>query len=109
MEMVRRGVRFLENGREWRFPGLLYTNDLVLCGESEEDLRVMVGWFAKMYRRRGVKFNEDKSKVMVLNGEEGLECKVYIDGIHLEHVSGCCYGKSGGIDELATTFPITTP
>ena len=26
-------------------------------------------------------------KVMVLNGEEVLECEVYIDGIYLEHVS----------------------
>ena len=33
-----------EEGREWRFPGLLYVDDLVLCGKSEEDLRVMVCW-----------------------------------------------------------------
>ena len=39
----RNGVSFLEDGREWRLPGLLYTDDLVLCGESEEDLRVMMG------------------------------------------------------------------
>ena len=42
MGMRRRGVSFLEDGRELRFPGLLYADDLVLCGESEEDLRVMV-------------------------------------------------------------------
>ena len=35
----RRGVRFKEEGREWRLPVLLYAGDLVLCGESEEDLR----------------------------------------------------------------------
>ena len=28
-----------------RLPELLYANDLVLCGESEEDLKVMVGHF----------------------------------------------------------------
>ena len=33
MEMGRRGVRFLEDGREWKLPGLLYADDLVLCGE----------------------------------------------------------------------------
>ena len=32
-----------KEGRECRLPGLLYTDDLVLCGESEEDLRVTVG------------------------------------------------------------------
>ena len=29
-----------------RLPGLLYADDLVLCGELEEDLRLMVGQFA---------------------------------------------------------------
>ena len=24
---------------------------------------------------------------MILNGEEGLECEVYVDGISLEHIS----------------------
>ena len=37
-------------GREWRLPGLLYVDDLVLCGESEEDLMVMLGWFTEVCR-----------------------------------------------------------
>ena len=37
--MGRRGVIFMEEGREWRLPRLLYADDLVLCGESENDLR----------------------------------------------------------------------
>ena len=44
---------------------------LVLCDESEEDLRVMVGRFSEVCRRR-LKVNADRSEVMVLNGEEGL-------------------------------------
>ena len=39
-----------EEGREWRLPGLLYTDYLVLCGEAEEDLRAMVGRFFKVCR-----------------------------------------------------------
>ena len=70
------GVSFLEDGREWRLPCILYADDLVLCRESEENLRVMVGRFAEVGRRRGLKVNADKSKVMVLDGEEGLECEV---------------------------------
>ena len=40
-----------------------------------------------------------KSKVMVLNGGEGLECEVHVDGIRLEHVSkfkslGCVLDES---------------
>ena len=77
----------MENEREWRLPGLLYTYDLVLWGESEEDLRAMVERFADVCRRRGLKFNAGKSKVMVLNGEEGLDCEFHEDGTRLEHVS----------------------
>ena len=57
MGMGRRGVRFLEDGREWRVPGLLYADDLVLCGESDEDLRVMVGMFTEVCRRRELEVN----------------------------------------------------
>ena len=33
------------------------------------------------------KVDAGKNKVMVLNGEEGLECQVHVDVIRLEHVS----------------------
>ena len=70
-----------------RLPGLLYADDLVLCGESEEDLRAVVGRFVEVCRRIDLKANAGKSKVMFLGGEEGLECEVCVDGICLEHVS----------------------
>ena len=34
MRMGRRGMRFLEDAREWRLSDLFYADDLVLCGES---------------------------------------------------------------------------
>ena len=86
MGMGRMGVTFPEDRREWRLLGLLYADHLVLCGESEEDLRVMVARFDEVCRRRGLKVNAGKSKVMVLNGEERLECEFLVDGIRLEHV-----------------------
>ena len=64
-------MRFLDKGRQWRLPVLLYVNDFVLCGEPEEDLKVMVGHFVEVCRRRGLKLNADKSKVM-LSRKEGL-------------------------------------
>ena len=41
---------------------------------------------------------QGKIKVMVLNEEEGMECKVYVDGFRLEHVLelkylGCVFGR----------------
>ena len=47
---------------------------------------MIVGRFAEVCRR-GLKVNTGKIKVIVLNGEEGLECEVHEDGIRLEHVS----------------------
>ena len=98
--MGRRGMKFLEKEREWKLPDLLYVDNLVLCGESEEDLRAVVGRFVEVCRRRELEVNAGKSKVPVLNGEEGLECEVHVDGIHLEHVSefkylGCVLDEAG--------------
>ena len=39
MGMGRRGERVQEEEREWRLPGLLYVDDLALCGESESQCR----------------------------------------------------------------------
>ena len=89
-------------GKEWKLPGLLYANDLVLCGESEKEWRAMVGQIAESCRSRGLKQNtgKGKTKAIVLNGEKGLECKLHIGGIRLEHVSefknlGCVLDKAG--------------
>ena len=45
MGIGKRGLRFQNEGRDWRLPGLLFADDLVLCDELEEDLRAMVGRF----------------------------------------------------------------
>ena len=60
----------------------------------------MVGWFIEVCRKRGLKVKAGKSKVMVMNGEEELECQVYVDGVHLKHVSefnylGCVLDEAG--------------
>ena len=89
-----------EEGRECRLPGLLCADDLVLCGELEEDLRAMIGHFVEVCRRRGLKVDAGKSKLMVLGGEERLEYEVLVDGILFEHASefkylGCVLDESG--------------
>ena len=89
-----------EEGREWRLPALLY------AGDSEENLRSMVGCFVEVYRK-GLKVNAGKSKVMVLGGEERLECEVYVDGIRVDHVSefkylGCVLDEAGCSRKVAS-------
>ena len=66
-------MRFLEEGEEWKFPSLLYEYDLVLCGNYQEDLKMMVDHFVEVCRRRGLKVNADKSKVIVLGEGERLK------------------------------------
>ena len=47
----------------------------LLCrwpGEMEEDLKVMVGHFVEVCKRKGLKINADESRMMVIGGEEGL-------------------------------------
>ena len=47
----------------------------------------MVGRFAEVYRRRGLKVKACKGKVILVNGKDGLDWEVYVDGIRLGHVS----------------------
>ena len=59
----------------------------------------MVERFVEVCRRR-LKVNANNSKVMVMNGEEGLECELHVEGIRLDHVSefkylGCVLDVSG--------------
>ena len=96
----KEGSELPGDGRKWRLPGLLYAHDLVIWGDSEVELRAMVGRFTEVCMKRGLKVNADKSKVMVLNGAYGLECEVHTHMmIHLEHVSefkylGCVLNES---------------
>ena len=61
------------------------------------------GTFVEVCKRRDLKFNAGKSKVIMLGGEEGLECEVCVDGMRLEHVSEFKYLgyvlEESGIDE----------
>ena len=87
MGMGRKRVSFMEDGKVWQLPGLLYADDLAQCEELEEDLGLVVGWFAEVCRRRGLRVNAGGSRGMVLSGDEGLECEVHVDAVCLEHVS----------------------
>ena len=60
MDAVMKEVKMgMGRKEEWRLPGLLYGDDLVLFS-AEEALKVMVVCW-----RKGLKVNADKSKVMV--------------------------------------------
>ena len=39
------GLIFLEKRREWQLPNIMYIDDMVLCGESEEDWKGIIRMF----------------------------------------------------------------
>ena len=59
--------------------GLLYADHLVLCNKLEKGLMAMLGYFVEMCRRRGLKVNAGKSKMIMLGEEEKSNCEVCID------------------------------
>ena len=89
--MGRMGVIFLQEERDWRLPGLLYEKNLVLCGVSGEDLKRMMEHFVNVCRRRYLRVNADKRKVIILGGEEILECEICVHEPRLEKVSEFIY------------------
>ena len=60
-EMKKVNLKIERRRREGIMPGLLYADYLVMCGESEKDLRQMVLRFIEGCRRRGLKVNTGKS------------------------------------------------
>ena len=58
-----------------------------LCGESEEDLKVMIICFVEVFMRKVLKVIADNSKVMVSSGEERSVYEVLVDTTRLEHIS----------------------
>ena len=74
MDTVMKEVKMGMGGRrEIGVPQVsLYIDDLFFCGESEEDLRAMLGRFVDVCRGRGLKVNAGKSRVIVLGWEEEL-------------------------------------
>ena len=48
MRMEKMEVIFSKEGREWKLAKLLDAGDLILCDESEEDLRGSLGRFIKV-------------------------------------------------------------
>ena len=95
-------MRFLE---ESRLTDLLHADDLVLCTESEKRPEGDGERFFEVCKKRGLKANVDKSKVMMLGGEEGYEGDIRVDRALLERVSEFKYLRCV-LDNLVQILPI---
>ena len=84
--------------------GFLYSDDLSLYVDLEENLKAMVKRFVEVCSNRVLKVNEYKSKLIVLTKGEGLECEVSVDGMRLKHMSEFKYFECA-LDESSTDDP----
>src|SRR5277367_2527837 len=100
-QVMNKGVELLWRNRRWNLSHLLYADDAVLLAESACDLRELVQCFADVCKRRKMKVNVDKSKVMVFERNGMSQCEVMIDDERLEVVNefkylGNMFEKRGG-------------
>ncbi len=59
------GVRMFDEGRKWVLNSILFAADTVLIAENKSALQNFVSVFDSVCKRRKLKVNLDKSKVMV--------------------------------------------
>src|SRR5215469_12929114 len=81
-------------GVQWRVNMLLYADDTVLIGETEESLQRLVTSFDRICRKRKVRINGDKSKVMRV-GDNGriLDMGIRIGRVRIKQVD--CFNYLG--------------
>ena len=80
------------NGEIWQVNQLLFADDTVLMADSEEKLQRVVKEFGRVCKRRKLKINVSKSKVMVCNrGAQGRNLDVWVEGERLEEVADFKY------------------
>ena len=96
------GVKMCANGEEWLLNAILFADDTALIAESESDLQKLVKIFDNVCKRRKLKVNVDKSKVMVFERSKSevidfkcpyrvrvecpKECKIELNGEQMEEV-----------------------
>lgn len=66
---------------------LLFADDLVLLGESEDELQLLLYKFSKMAEEYDCKISPTKTKVMAFVGEEPVRSKIVINNQVQEQVA----------------------
>ena len=81
-----------ERGTEWMVEWLMFADDTVLIGDSEEKLQELVNEFERVCKRRKLTVNVNKSKVMrVGKDREEIGLNVSMNDIRMEEVESYRY------------------
>ena len=93
MRTLGRGLGMKEqNGHEWEVSQLLFADDTALVAGTEEKLQRLVDEFGVVCKRRKLKVNVGKSKVMVCSRDrQRVQLRVRLNGELLEEVESFKY------------------
>ena len=100
------GVKMSVGGEEeWVLSQLLFADDTALVAESAEQLQCLVSEFGRVCKRRKLRVNVDKSKVMSVEVNVGPSLlNIVLNGERMEVVNsfkylGSCFSSGGGVKE----------
>ena len=103
--VLGRGLKLIDrNENDWEMNQLLFADDTVVVADSEEKLCRLVSEFGRVCKRRKLRVNVGKSKVMRCTKNEGsARLNVMIDGEALEEVDqfkylGSVIAANGGVE-----------
>ncbi len=68
------GVRMCAEGRKWVLNSILFSDDTVLIAENESDFQNLVSIFDNVCKRRKLKVNVNKSKVVICERSRSEHC-----------------------------------
>ena len=91
--VMHRGLPMIgEDGREWQINQILFADDTALVAVTEERLQMLVEAFNTVCKRRGLKVNVGKSKVMMCDRDGSQRSlNVTMEGERLEQVDSFKY------------------
>ena len=98
------GVVLGEGGERWRINHIMFADDVVLMGDSDKELQEMVSKFEEMCRRRKLRVNVNKSKVMRMGKRRSSPLEIKLEGGSLEEVEvfrylGVDLAADGGMEK----------
>ena len=103
--VLGRGLKLRDrNECDWELNQLLFADDTVVVADSEEKLCQLVSEFGRVCKRRKLRVNVGKSKVMrCTRNEESPRLNVMLDGEALEQVDqfkylGSIIAENGGVE-----------
>ena len=98
------GAELMWEDRILKVSALLFADDTALFGTSEEELQRVVNAFGEVCKKRKLKVNARKSKVLVCEKGGGSECEIKLENQVLEVVNefkylGSVIERKGGVNE----------